>query len=167
MIKMKNEIVMIKTKKRWYHHLMQLIDDWYHNLETAWMNFDETRAIDTVKTATRLGTTRIVFLVGDYAFKLPRPYPWRNFLQGFLANMQEEEFSRMESDHLCPIVFRIPGGALNVMPRARMMTIEEWADFDYDQWIKEGGENISELIEGKRCSFGVLGDRIVAVDYGS
>jgi hypothetical protein len=65
------------------------------------------------------GATRTVILVGRYAFKFPTmAYGWKSFLNGLLHNMNETAWWRSACNAgLCPIVFSIPGGFLNVMPR--------------------------------------------------
>lgn len=111
-----------------------------------------------------LGATRAVLLVGGVAVKIPRPTTWRTFLNGLLANMQEREFSRAGWPELCPVLISIPGGWLVVMRRAAPLTDAEWCEIGED-W-PERGEYVVP-VELKRDSFGVLGGRIVAIDYGT
>lgn len=111
------------------------------------------------------GVTRLVLLTKNYAFKVPNVLNgWSMFLTGLLCNMQERLFSTTEWPELCPVVFSTWGGWLVVMRRARPLTDEEWETFDYARFSNRG-EGIVP-VELKRCSFGVLNDRIVAVDYG-
>lgn len=37
----------------------------------------------------KTGVTRVVFLIGDYAIKIPKCMIWNHFLKGLLANMEE------------------------------------------------------------------------------
>jgi hypothetical protein len=136
----------------------------------------------------RAGVTREVFLIGRYAIKIPKlVYGWKMFLNGLLANMQEREFAAEGWPELCPIVFSLPGGWLVVMRRARVMTDEEFAAFDFrafvtrdddyaaynlDAWggnARNGGEPEALVVpvEAKADSFGWLDGRVVAIDYGN
>lgn len=136
----------------------------------------------------RRGVTREVFLVGQWAIKVPRMcYGWRSFLQGLLANLQEVDFWSTRWPTLCPVLFAIPGGWLVVMRRARPLTDQEWAAFDYPSFVtmgchyaaanlemqhgnpRPGAEPEGGMVpvENKQDSFGVLNGVIVAVDYGN
>lgn len=64
------------------------------------------------------GSTRAVFLIGKYAIKLPRLYSWQTFLQGFLANMAEREFSTLNSPRAAKVLYADPIGSVLVMERA-------------------------------------------------
>jgi hypothetical protein len=117
------------------------------------------------------GTHRVVYLIGRYAVKRPVLRPWRLFLCGLLANMQEATFSTTGWPQLCPVVFACPGGWLNIMLRAEPLSQDQFITLNYSEWIK-GGVNIADgdwviPVENKKCSFGVLDGRVVAVDYGS
>lgn len=112
------------------------------------------------------GATRSVLLTERYAFKVPRLASWRLFLCGLLANMQEREFSRGGWPELCPVLLSLPGGWLVVMPRAAPLTDAQWDQTE--AWMHEDSDRDYVLpVELKRDSFGLLGSRIVAVDYGS
>lgn len=119
----------------------------------------------------KYGTNRVVFLVGRWAVKVPSCVEWRLFLVGLLANMQEAKFSRAGFPEVCPVVFYFPGGFLNVMRRAEPLTMSDFENLDYAEWIKGGvtlprGEWIIP-VENKLDSFGKLEGKVVAVDYGS
>jgi len=112
------------------------------------------------------GVTRHVLLVGPYAIKVPRlNYGWGKFLTGLLCNMQERMMGTLGLDALCPVVWSIPGGWCVVMRRARIMTDEEFDAFDVEAFLDR--PDYSVPAERKSNSFGWLGDRIVAIDYGS
>jgi hypothetical protein len=131
----------------------------------------------------RDGITRMVFLVGRHALKLPQVrYGWRLFLQGLLANMQESAWNRDGGfPELCPVTFSLPGGWLVVMMRAQPLSDEDWRQFLRDRMGEDaiktyhprdelrswtGGDYLIP-VEIKPCSFGKLDGRIVAVDYGN
>jgi hypothetical protein len=109
--------------------------------------------------AWRRGTSREVLLVGRWAVKLPSARCWRLFLCGLLGNMQEALWSGFDSG-LCPVRWAFPGGLVVVMPRCEPLTAAEFDALDRSPW--------ADLpVEAKACSFGRLGGRVVAVDYGS
>lgn len=118
------------------------------------------------------GVTRTVILTKRWAIKLPcLVYGWRYFLYGFLANMQESEWSGFDA-RLCPVRFAGRGGWMIVMPRCESLTDEEYIAEVALDWARmtDGvtGQLLSaELpVEMKTCSFGRLNGKIVAVDYG-
>lgn len=113
----------------------------------------------------RHGSTRTVALFRGIAIKIPRMTTWRTFLNGLLSNMQEREFSRSGWPELCPILFSLPGGWLVIMKRAKPLSDDEWCSFDVYKWPAH--DEYTVPVEIKQDSFGVLQDRIVAVDYGS
>lgn len=126
-----------------------------------------------LKIEIKRGITRWVLLIGKYALKMPRIHTkrehwgcsWVNFLRGLMANMNENQFSGLEFDVLCPVVFYIPGGFLTVMLRASPLTDDQWKTLDVKDLLFNGDVS-PDLVEYKRDSFGVLNGRIVAVDYG-
>lgn len=114
------------------------------------------------------GATRMVFLIGRYAVKVPFAYSWKHILLGLIANMQEVEFSRAGWPELCPVVWSIPAGFLVVMRRAAPLTEEQWDEFLPN--IKDGwlvGDDYYVPAESKINNFGLLNGRIVAIDYGN
>ncbi len=84
-----------------------------------------------------------------------------------LNNKHEGELAKSFPDLVCPIVFRIKGGFLNVMPRTRMLTRDEWRAFAADMEATDWAPWSAIAVERKLDSFGMLGDRIVAVDYAA
>lgn len=117
----------------------------------------------------RTGATRIVFLVGTYAVKIPNVCNgWKLFLLGLLANMQEATFSSMGWRTLCPVLWSLPGGWLVVMPRVRVMTREEFDTWDYEAWAaREAADMPNEFLDVKPENFGWWRGRLVVLDYGS
>lgn len=113
----------------------------------------------------KFGATRLVFLFGRHAFKIPRPTTWRSFLNGLLSNMQERDFGRLGWPELCPVVASLPGGWLIVMPRADPVRDKEWAQFNPEVFCENGERTLP--VEYKQDSFGILNGKVVAVDYGS
>ncbi len=106
------------------------------------------------------GVTRLVILTKRYAIKVPNFLNgWRMFLTGLLCNMHEKMWSDTKWPELCPIVFAVWGGWFVIMKKARPLTDEEWDSLDCDKFSLTP-------VESKRCSFGVLDGKIVAVDYG-
>lgn len=115
----------------------------------------------------RQGTTRIVFVFNQFVVKIPNILDgWELFIYGLLANMQESRFGKLAWHDLCPVLWAFPGGWFIVMPKARMLTREEYFAFDVDGFLEEG--RFGPLpAEKKMNSFGHYDGRIVAVDYGS
>jgi len=66
---------------------------------------------------------------------------------------------------LCPIVFAVPGGWLNVMSRAVPLTDVQAEAFD-PLAILEQNDALAIPAEPKASSFGMLDGRLVIVDYG-
>ena len=112
------------------------------------------------------GTTRIVILTKRYAFKIPNITCYRLFLQGLLSNIQEGSFSGIH-ENLCPTLFCFYGGFLNIMPRCKSLTNNEFYYFSkhFKKYVNK--KNIVLPVENKKSSFGIYKKKIVAVDYGS
>ena len=113
------------------------------------------------------GSTRYVFFIWHYAFKIPSLYSWKNFLLGILANLQEIKFSKCKDykDKLCPIYFYIVGGLLIVMPKVRTLSENEIDSEILSNFIDDGIIHLP--VENKDSSFGYLNGKLVAIDYGS
>jgi hypothetical protein len=74
------------------------------------------------------GTKRTVLFFGNYALKFPSFRHWRCFLCGMLANDSERviwEYGE-HRNLLCPILFSLPFGLLNVMPKCQILTCEQF-----------------------------------------
>jgi hypothetical protein len=91
---------------------------------------------------------------------------WRGFLLGLLANMQERLFWETRWPQLCPVVASTPGGFLLIARRARVMTRDEFARFDFAGFTRRTDGSLVPA-EAKADSFGWLDGEVVAVDYGS
>lgn len=113
----------------------------------------------------KFGVTRNVFLIFNYAIKIPSISEWRLFLLGLLANMQEVAFSKTKHYKLCPIVFYVPFGFLVVMKRCRELTDDEFDIAFFEKWVND--EEFLLPCELKSDSFGYLDDKIVVFDYGN
>ena len=111
------------------------------------------------------GTTRVVFLINQFAIKIPTIVEFRLFLCGLLANMQEVQFSKTKWEELCSVVFYLPFGLMVIMKRATPLTREQYDSFDIDEFREK--PNYVVPVENKMDSFGILDGKIVAVDYGS
>lgn len=118
------------------------------------------------------GSTRYVFFIGKYAFKIPSFYSYDNFLLGLLANRNEVRFSKINHvfyrKRLCPIKFYLPLGLLVVMPRCKPITT--LSDETFEMFTKSL-EGYSIPCENKLSSFGILSqisgfNNVVCVDYG-
>lgn len=108
----------------------------------------------------RRGSIRWVVLTSRHAYKFPAPYSWRSFLYGLLNNMNEA--AQSSKPGACPILWRLPGGWLNVMPRCAEVGEKDFALIDARAWAQDRGL----VVEPKRDSFGLLNGAFVAIDYG-
>ena len=111
------------------------------------------------------GSSRLVILTRRHALKLPHPGSWRRFLRGLLANMQEAAFGRLGWPEVCPVLWAMPGGWLVVMPRATCLTTPTPFDEEYHARLTNLPDRVIPA-ENKASSWGYLGGRLVAVDYG-
>lgn len=110
------------------------------------------------------GCTRMVLLTRHWAFKLPTIwYGWRPFLYGLLANDMECKFDVLKHKRLCPVTFSLPLGLLVVMPRVDVLVGD---DLPADLLVDYGTDSVLCAVEKKADSWGWLGGRLVAVDYG-
>ena len=116
----------------------------------------------------KYGTTRVVYFIGKYAIKIPVIKPWRHFLRGLLANISEAQFSSVEDfTGLCPVIFSLPGGFLNVMRKAEPLPRETFeVESFYDEYLSSNNLPKGGMVEDKLDSFGILDGSVVAVDYG-
>ena len=112
------------------------------------------------------GVTRTVILTRRWAIKLPcLVYGWKYFLYGFLANMQEREWSGYD-ERLCPVRWAAPLGVLIIMPRCEPVIDSGLLDEEIHNWANCGTDKDLLPVELKSDSFGRLNGRLVAVDYG-
>jgi hypothetical protein len=109
----------------------------------------------------RVGFNRWVLLTSRRAYKFPALYSWRAFLYGLLNNLNEAQQGRGKRA-ACPVLWRLPLGFLNVMPRATPLEQRQFETLDVAEFCKAH----SLVVEPKLDSFGVLNGLIVAVDYG-
>jgi len=114
------------------------------------------------------GATRVVIQCGSIVIKLPRAGSWKQLLRGLLANLCERQFGRLGWPELCPVIWADPLGVIVVMPRVAVLTAEEFAAIDYHAAVtRPDGTSLADLVERKWNSFGWLGGRVVAIDYGA
>jgi len=118
----------------------------------------------------KCGATRWTILIGRYAIKVPSLYNYRCFLNGLLGNHQEKTFYTIKDwqPKLCPVLWCSWFCVVLVMPRARVLTDadSEANEKNLLEFIKIN-DNYTIPAELKADSFGYIGDRLVAVDYGS
>lgn len=110
------------------------------------------------------GSSRYVFIIGNFAIKIPSFYNWKCFLKGLLANIQEVEFSKCKEykNVLCPILFYIPFGLLLIMPKVRVLYNDELSTGTLFNFIIDN----KLPVEPKFDSFGYLNNKLIAIDYG-
>lgn len=127
----------------------------------------------------RTGCTRIVLLTKRYAIKIPNFIDgYKSLLNGLLANLEEREFSKLNYKQLCPILFSLPLGLINVMPKVKILSDEEFTISlldEFDIFSVEDSEYKLDIVcngyfirvENKANSFGWLNEKLVCVDYGN
>jgi hypothetical protein len=107
------------------------------------------------------GTTRVVFLIGKYAIKLPALRSWKLFLRGILANLDENLWYKSSPAEwklkMCPVVFSFVGFIL-IARRARPIPYHIYEDLDLKQY-----EPLP--VDPKQSNFGWYDHRIVLIDY--
>lgn len=115
----------------------------------------------------KIGSSRICILTKNYAFKIPRLSPYRSFLRGLLANLQEQSFWKYcHYDELCPIVFSLPLGFMNVMYRASELNENDFPLVDSFLTNLKIKDYDIPFESDKLSSLGKLNGKIVIVDYG-
>ena len=111
----------------------------------------------------KYGSSRMVILTKNYAFKLPYIGRWKNFLWGLIANMQEVDFNTLNDERLAKVIFHLPAGFLVVMKRAEPLKEFNKKFFAGFCARHKGFELPCEL---KKDSFGYINGKLVAIDYG-
>ena len=116
------------------------------------------------------GTTRVVFLVGDYAVKFPRPCKWSTFLYGLLANMLERGlWNTQRNDVLAPVVCACPLGFWLIMKRADK-TCSGMDEFknekDIKKFISDWNNMRTDTFDDMPNNIGYFGDKLKIIDYG-
>jgi hypothetical protein len=89
--------------------------------------------------------------------------------------MHESKFYKTKDARLCPVLFYIPGGWINIMPRCELINIEDFKKLKlecfypvkYDGYSVECDGAWDVPVEDKIDSFGYYNNKIVAIDYGS
>lgn len=112
----------------------------------------------------KVGSSRVVVLVGKYAVKFPRAYSEKSFLYGMYCNVSERKYCvqmrrlSMYSDLVAPSLFCVFGGFVQIQlkcePLDRELSIEEREKFQ----DVSGGDL-------KSSNFGLLNDKVVCLDY--
>lgn len=102
------------------------------------------------------GRNRLVVLTRRYAVKFPSPRCWRDFLFGLLNNLNEAQAWR-ERPFYCPVLWSAPLGLAVIMPRAEVLTDDEF---------QAAAIPCDHRAERKPSSWGRLDGRLVAIDYG-
>jgi hypothetical protein len=116
------------------------------------------------------GCSRTVFLVGRYAVKAPvYQYGIRSFLRGWAtSSLEAETWRRYPHAILCPVVASLPWALAIVMPRAEPLDSVPWLDVHLAAlrlyWHAYGWR---PHVEYKRTSYGRVGGKLVALDYGA
>lgn len=120
------------------------------------------------------GTTRMVFLIGKYAFKIPVLNSWRGFLNGLLCNSNERNIWHLCPDYFLPVLWSLPGGWLVCMPRAKTYTVEGpmYRCFMADLFHADNDDNSQALTARRYCeafwkNIGWYKGKPICIDYGT
>jgi len=115
------------------------------------------------------GSSRKVFRFKRWAIKVPY-FPncgygkFYGFLTGLRNNIVEAQFSKnfQRDSLLCPVVFHLPFGLMNVMPYCKPLTDDEFSDVKLASLMMQTD---FVFIEDKADSFGWHKNKIVCIDY--
>lgn len=121
------------------------------------------------------GTTRTVFLIGKYAFKIPiLKDGYRDFIKGVLGNINEVKLSGLCPNYFLPVLWSLPFGLLVVMPRVRSIRQSTWYFRAYmaDLFHRNNDENqeawmarhYSECIPR---NYAIYKGKPMCIDYGT
>lgn len=115
------------------------------------------------------GITRFVILTDNYAIKVPKIGNWKNFLLGFVANMEESVVWRCAcvpygglshvKQHLCPVVWCDRFGFVCVMKRAEPLN-----GVDPRQAYLKLEPHFNDH---KDDNYGIIAGSVVMIDYGA
>lgn len=121
-----------------------------------------------------IGTTRMVFLIGKYAIKIPVLNSWRGFLKGLLANCNERSIWHLCPNYFIPVLWSLPGGWVVCMPRARTSAKEgPWYYCFMADLFHGNNDDITEALTARRyCepfhkNIGWYKGRPICIDYGT
>lgn len=120
------------------------------------------------------GTTRIVFLIGKYAIKIPVLNSWRGFLKGLLANVNERNIWHLCPDYFLPVLWSLPGGWLVCMPRVKAFSVDHpwYYCFMGDLFHPDNDDNDQALTARRYCeafykNIGWYKGKPICIDYGT
>jgi len=113
------------------------------------------------------GVTRLVFLVGRFAIKIPNfTYSWQNFLEGCLANCKEGNFCKQwksmpELNLVAKTYFSSWFGLVNIQERVDQLDNPIW---HVDTWCDERFKGICSDIKNENFGVNKKG-QVVCLDY--
>lgn len=114
------------------------------------------------------GMTRQVFLVGNYAFKIPTFRGWNLFTKGLLDNMNEGTWKEFNSPDLAKIHYSNKFGMLNIMERIRPVKNESLYRLNLTELlVRSSLANEFIMSDAKSDNFGFTRENnFVKCDYG-
>lgn len=115
------------------------------------------------------GTTRTVFLIGNYAIKIARFWSefnkrkWKTFLKGLLANIDEHYWWNLphKKELLCPVLYKSPLGLILIMKRTHKLRQDEYNRIKFTELYK------GLPLDNQISNFGKLNNKIVLIDYAN
>lgn len=117
------------------------------------------------------GITRIVFIFDKIVIKIPNFHTWKQMLNGFLANMNEREFNKINHIGLAKVYFSSIYGFFLIMEKAdEIIDIDEYK-FRVIINKKYKFDELSDFIlsDLKKDNFGYRKNTktIIKIDYGN
>ena len=118
------------------------------------------------------GATRLIFLIGGLAIKIPTFHSWELFLYGLLGNIQERRFRAMyhaaQEKSLPPVLFSLPGGFLVVQKRIRPIKHKGFFALALAETIATSTlDKEFWLNDAKIENFGYMNGLLVKIDIGT
>lgn len=118
------------------------------------------------------GTTRLVVVCGGIAVKFPRGSEGvdSNLREGRRWQRHREHSTR--GQHLCPVLWCDPNGAVLIMPAAEPVAVDRKPHNEIERlykngwWDYGGPSDEGDPTEYKSQDWGIFEGRLVAVDYG-
>lgn len=110
------------------------------------------------------GETRLVFVIGKIAIKIPNFLKgYRQFLYGLISNNQEKFYSG-SSQYLLPVLFSTPGSCFIIMPKC--VISDKTPSLEIVKKIRHDIGNYPN-VDYKAESFGIWKDKLYVIDYGT
>ena len=113
------------------------------------------------------GSSRMVFLVGKFAVKIPRITSISEFVAGIIDNKTEFKTSKNIDKNIIPLIYFYFFGVFVIHERANKIKNRGIFIIHLCEICSKQSEHRDFLmLDSKQDNFGIIGDRLVKVDYG-